>query len=103
MIQKNIIEGLQYVIIRGEKSGVFAGYLKERTKNEVILLKARRIWYWSGANSLSQLAMDGVSRPKECKFPIELEMIEILDAIEVIYCTEKGRISIKNVPIWDKH
>ena len=95
------MDGLDYVIVRGDKSGVFAGYLESRNKQEVILLNARRIWYWDGANSLSQLAMEGTSKPENCKFPIEIKKLQILDAIEVIECTEKSRESINNVKVWN--
>lgn len=94
------MDDLDYVIIRGDRSGVFAGYLKERDGKEVVLLKARRIWYWAGANSISQLAVDGTSKPNDCKFPTEIEKVQILDVIEVIDCTEKARKSIAAVPVW---
>ena len=94
------MDGLDYVIVRGENSGVFAGYLENKKSREIILLNARRIWYWSGASSLSQLAMEGTSDPSNCKFPCEVKKVEILDAIEVLECTEKSRESIKSVSIW---
>jgi hypothetical protein len=94
------LDGMDYVIIRGEDSGVFAGYLKSRNGREVILLDARRIWYWDGASSLSQLAMEGTSKPENCKFPCEVSKVQILDAIEVLDCTEKSRESIKSVSVW---
>lgn len=47
------------VIIRGDRSGVEFGELVEQNGNEVTLKNARRLWYWAGAASLSQLAMDG--------------------------------------------
>ncbi len=94
------LDGLNYVIIRGDKSGVFAGYLESRKDREVIILNARRLWYWVGASSLSQLAVDGVSNPDECKFPCEVSKIQVLDVIEVIECSEKARKSIASVSIW---
>ena len=89
------LDGLEYVIIRGENSGVFAGYLESRNNQEVVLRNARRIWYWDGANSLSQLAEDGTSKPENCKFPCEVKKIQILDAIEVINCSEKAQKAFK--------
>lgn len=89
-----------YVIVRTYSAGVFAGYLKERNGQEVTLTSARRLWYWDGAASLSQLAVDGVARPQNCKFPVEVDSILLLEAIEIIPCTEKARLSIKGVPIW---
>ena len=94
------LDGLEYIIVRGQNSGVFAGYLKSRNNQEVILLNARRIWYWSGASSLSQLAMEGTSDPSNCKFPCEVKKVQILDAIEVLDCTEVARESIKSVNVW---
>lgn len=96
------IEGMQYVICRTYSAGVFAGFLKERNGQEVVLINARRIWYWNGAASLSQLATDGTDDPKNCKFPIAVKEVSLLQAIEIIPCTEKAKRSIDEVPIWKK-
>lgn len=94
-------DGMKYVIVRGDRSGVFAGYLKEANGKEVTLLNSRRMWYWSGAASISQLAVDGVSKPTECKFPCEVSEMIVLDVIEIIPCTEKARLSIAGVRVWE--
>jgi len=96
------LDGMKYVIIRTYSAGVFAGYLESRKEREVVLRNARRIWYWDGAASLSQLAMEGTSKPENCKFPCEVDRIELLDTLEVIDCTEKARKSIAKVEIWKK-
>ena len=91
-----------YVLIRSDRAGVFVGYMKQRNGSEVELERARRLWYWDGAASLSQLAMDGVSKPENCKFPVEVDKITILGVIEIILVTDKARLSIKGVPVWQK-
>ena len=96
------LDGLPYVIVRTYSAGVFAGYLKSRNGKEVTLLKARRLWYWSGAASLSQLSVDGSSDESSCKFPCEVESIELTEAIEILPCTEKSRLSIKKVSVWQQ-
>lgn len=96
------LNGLPYVIVRTYSAGVHAGYLKSRTGQEVELLHARRIWYWEGAASLSQLAEHGTSKPDKCKFPCEVSRIELTQAIEIIQTTKKAQESIKNVPIWQQ-
>lgn len=96
------LEGLPYVIVRSARAGVHAGYLKSRIGGEAILLHARRLWYWKGAASLSQLAEQGTSLPNECKFPCEVSCIELMEAIEVLQCTLKAQESIKNVKIWQQ-
>ena len=93
-------DGLPYVICCTYSAGVHAGYLQSRDGKEAKLLNARRLWYWDGAASLSQLAMDGVSKPENCKFPCEVTDIVLTEVIEVIPCTEKARVCIKNVKIW---
>lgn len=90
------------VIIRGDRSGVEFGTLVAHDGQEVTLHNARRIWYWRGAASLSQLAVDGTSKPSECKFTVAVESITIIDAIEIIPCTDKAIESIGGVPAW-KH
>lgn len=90
----------KYVIIRGDRSGVFAGTLKSKAGSEVELTDCRRLWYWAGAASISQLAVDGTARPGECKFTITVPSIFITDVIEIITCTEKAEASIKAVPEW---
>jgi len=88
------------IIVRTYSAGVFYGELVSRNGKEVKLKNARRLWYWSGANSLSELAMKGVAEPKECKFPCAMESVIITEAIEIIATTKKAQDSIENVPEW---
>jgi len=90
----------KYQIVRTYSAGVFAGYVESRKGQEVVMTKARRLWYWKGASSLSQLAMEGTICPNECKFPCEVEKVELLQVIEILDVTKKGEESIKGVPIW---
>ena len=96
------LNGMEYKIIRTYSAGVFAGYLESRDGKEVILRAARRLWYWEGAASLSQLATDGVSNQGSCKFPCEVDKIVLTEAVEVIDCTEKARKSIGGVAVWNE-
>lgn len=94
-------EGLRYVMCRTYSAGVFAGYLAERNGKEATLLNARRIWYWDGAASLSQLAMEGTKKPDKCKFPCEVQEVLLTEAIEIIPITDKAKESIASVPVWE--
>lgn len=89
-----------YVIVRTYSAGCFAGELLARTGKEVTLRNARRLWYWKGAATLSQLAVEGTSRPTECKFPEAVPEIDLTEAIEVIKATPAARTSIESVPAW---
>ena len=90
----------KYVIVRTYSAGVFAGTLVSRDGKEVQLADARRLWYWAGAASLSQLAVSGTSKPKECKFPVAVPSVTLTEAIEILDVTPQAEISIKGVPEW---
>lgn len=94
------VDGLDCVVVRTYSAGVFYGYLADRDGKEVVLKKAKRIWAWYGAASLSQLAVDGVSRPSECKIPTAVEVITLTEAIEIISLTDKAFKSLESVPVW---
>lgn len=94
------IKKSRYVIVRTYSAGVFAGTLVSRKGKEVVLTNARRIWYWTGAATLSQLAVDGTSSPTTCKFPCAVPRVELTEAIEILDVSEKARESIEGVPIW---
>lgn len=89
-----------YYIIRTYSAGVHAGELVRKNGDVTVLENARRLYYWDGAATLSQLAMEGVSKPKNCKFPCEVSEIELLGTIERIPCTQKAIDSIKGVVVW---
>ena len=88
------------VIIRGDRSGVFFGTLAAKEGKEVKLENCRRLWYWAGANSISQLAVDGTTSPGNCKFTVSVDSIIITDAIEIIPCSDKAIKSIEGVSLW---
>lgn len=90
----------QYYIIRADRAGVFFGKIKERSGREVTMTDVRRIWYWDGAASISQLAVEGTSNPQKCKFSISVPEMIILDVVEIIPCTDKAETNIKGVSEW---
>lgn len=94
------VDGLEYAIVRTYSAGVFAGYIEEENGEEVALKNARRIWYWDGAATLSELANEGTSKPQNCKFPAAVPEVRIKNAIEVIPASEKARKSIEAVKVW---
>lgn len=88
------------VIVRGDRSGVFFGTLVAKEGNEVKLENCRRLWYWEGGASISQLAAEGTASPDGCKFTMAVSEIVILDAIEIICCSDKAIRSIEGVNVW---
>lgn len=96
------LDDMPYCMVRTYSAGVFAGYVEERNGKEVTLIHARRIWYWEGAASLSQLAMEGTSNPENCKFPCEVAEVILTEVVEIIPMTEKAKESIQGVPVWEE-
>lgn len=90
----------EYKIVRTYSAGVFFAIVESRNGKEAVLRNARRLWQWSGAASLSQLAAEGTSNPSGCKFPCPVDKIELTEVIEVLSVTEKAKASIDKVPVW---
>ena len=100
------VEGMKPVLIRSYAAGVHFGYLKEEKFTEagkvVVLVNTRRVWYWSGAASLSQMAAEGVSEPDKCKISVEIPENEIVNVIETMPLTKIAKDNLYGVQIWKK-
>lgn len=94
----------QKCIIRTNRAGVFFANVKEydRVTRDIILTDCRRLWYWDGACSLSQLAIDGTNHPSECKFSIKVPEMAVMEVIEIIPCSDKAIKSIEGVKEWKR-
>ena len=92
----------QKYIIRCDRAGVFYAEIAERRGSEADLMNARRLWYWDGAASLSQLALEGVKAPRNCKFTVTVPSMTVLGVIEIIPCAEAAVKSIDGVPVWKR-
>ena len=88
------------VLIRADRAGVFFGTLKNKDGSEVILLDCRRIYYWDGACSISELAKTGTKKSENCKFTVAVDEICVLGVIEIIPCTDEAIKSINGVKVW---
>jgi hypothetical protein len=78
-------------------AGVFFGILKERTGNEATLQKVRRIYSWSGARTIEDIADKGVTGDR---ITCEIDEIIVLDVCQINVCTETAVENLKNQPIW---
>jgi len=101
-LEKEKSKGMKYVIARTYSAGVFAGFLFRENGKEVTLKNARRIWYWKGAASLSELAVRGTSKPDECKFPVAVPEVTLKEVIEITPCTKEAQKSIEGVKEWSE-
>lgn len=94
------MEKKQKFIVRCDRAGVFYGEIASRNGREMEMTNVRQLWYWDGAAALMQLAQEGTKAPRNCKFTVEVESLQVLDAIEIIPCTEKAIESIDAVAVW---
>jgi len=97
------LDGMKYCVIRTYSAGVHIGYVKdfgEKHPQHMTLVNSRRLHYWSGAASLSQVAMDGVDDTS--RIAIALPEIELTDVIEVIPCSEKAAEFFRGAKEWKK-
>jgi hypothetical protein len=115
-IKSIIINGVEYIekgslevkkeldvdcfMVRTQNAGVFYGQIESKSSTEVVMKNARRVWYWSGAASLSQLAVDGTTKPKDCKFPVKVEKVILYQPLEILSVTKKAKESLDGVPLW---
>lgn len=93
---------MKKVIVRANGAGIFFGELKEKNGNEVTMTNVRKLFYWDGAAAVEQLAIDGTSKPDNCKFTIFIEEMTITNVLQIIPCTDKAIDSLTNVPEWKR-
>ena len=94
--------GDKFCIVRCYGAGVFMARVESLDGQTAQLRDARRLWYWDGAASISQLAMEGVKAPENCKFTVTIPQMTVTQVIEIIPCTEQAVASIGGVKEWKR-
>jgi hypothetical protein len=100
--QAPLHDGLEYVVVRTYSAGVHIGYLLKRVGKDVELVNSRRVYYWEGANTLSDVANIGSVLPKNCKITAPVSKIILTEAIEIIWVTKKSADALASIPNWTK-
>ena len=90
----------QYYIVRCDRAGVFFGRITDRRGNEVDMADVRKVWYWSGAAAVEQLAVDGVKNPEACRITVEVPQMTVMEAIQIIPCTDEATENLRSVALW---
>jgi hypothetical protein len=84
----------KFVIIRGNNSGVHTGFLKDFAGQQATLTGHRRIWSWSGANTLNEIALAGCGDESRISMPVPI--ITVTDVLEVIPCSPVAQANLEN-------
>jgi hypothetical protein len=97
VLGKELLAGLPMVIIRTRDAGVHFGKLTfiasaQHGTYRVVLADSRRIWQWSGANTLNEVALRGISTSSKVSEPVKRNVIP--QAIEVIPCTPESEANL---------
>lgn len=91
-------------IIRCRDAGVHFGSIVAEDGVWLRIADTRRIWYWAGAASLSELAVYGPhpSKVDACRFGCRLatHALRLADTCEVIECRREGAAAIEAVKEW---
>jgi hypothetical protein len=89
------------VLIRSYAAGVFFGTLKKSayTLSGVVveLENSRRIHYWEGAASLSQVSQEGI---RNGRVAMVEPLKEIANVVEVTPLSEVAIENLENQPVW---
>lgn len=91
-----------WVVVRGP-AGVYVGELVSEdvgAVGNVTLRNAFCLWYYAGAASLSQLAVEGVKKPDECKFSIDVPEMRLKSVFQVIPLSLAARLNLCAVRRW---
>lgn len=90
----------KHVIVRSNMAGVFFGILAKKTGQELTLQKARKFYYFSGANTVEDLAIQGALNSENCKLTIEVDELVISEYVQIIPCTEEAINNNKKIKTW---
>ncbi len=90
----------KHVIVRSNMAGVFFGILTEKNGEEITLKDARKFFYFSGANTVEDLATQGALNAEKCKLTVQVEQIIISDFAQILPCTESAINQINTIPVW---
>lgn len=90
----------KHVIVRSNLAGVFFGKLIAKEEDELTLANARKFYYFSGANTVEDLATQGALKVNECKLTTEVKEIVISKFEQILPCTKKAIIQINSIPVW---
>lgn len=90
----------RFCILRGNRSGVFFARVESLEGQQAVITDCRRLWYWAGAASISQIATEGVKNPKDCRFTVTVPVMVLTDVIEILPCSDAAAENIQAVPVW---
>lgn len=99
MIKKSNLIG-KHVIVRSDMAGVFFGILTKKEGTELTLKNARKFYYFSGANTVEDLANQGALNKENCKMTVAVDEIVISNFEQLLPCTKESIKQNNSIPEW---
>lgn len=96
------LENKQKYIVRCDRAGVFYGEIVKRDGSDVEMANVRKVWYWHGACAVEELAVNGTITPEQCKLTVKVDKMTVMNAIQIIPCTEKSAKSLEKCHEWKR-
>lgn len=90
----------KHVIVRSNLAGVFFGILTEKSGDELTLKNARKFYYFSGANTVEDLAQFGAQNTNNCKLTVSVNQIVISKFEQILPCTKQAINQNNSIPVW---
>ena len=90
----------KHVIVRSNLAGVFFGVLTSKEGDELVLENARKFYYFSGANTVEDLATYGAQNVGNCKLTVAVEEIVISKYEQILPCTPEAVKQNNSIPTW---
>ena len=85
-------------IVRSNMAGVFFGEIANIEGSAVLMKDARKIYRWSGANTVEDISQTGVLNSSKVTVVVENVLIEKYE--QIIPCTEFAITNLINQPVW---
>lgn len=87
----------KFYIIRANRAGVFMGKISFIEGTTIGVNSIRRLYYWSGALDVTQLAKCGVTKPDKCKFSEQLDGNDLSILTDLIEYHPMSSIAVKSL------
>lgn len=88
------------IIARIDRAGVFHGTLLAKDEETTTMTDVRRIYYWQGPLSVTDMSVTGVKAGSKVTLPARCVEFETAKVVELIECTAKASESIENIEPW---
>lgn len=90
----------KHVIVRSNLAGVFFGILTAKEGDEITLKNARKFYYFSGANTVEDLAQFGAQNISSSKLTVAVDDLVISKFDQIIVCTPEAILQNNKIPVW---